>query len=101
MYNEKYQWVKGKGMKPKYSAGSKVRIKSQGTPARFLDAGILQYENMTGEVIESASVVAFMVGPGTGLQNTGGYTTVYHYTVKINEEITLHDILEDCLEIVG
>jgi hypothetical protein len=83
-------------MGPKYSAGNKVRIKSQIFPEKNFDTTISLYENMTGEIIESANIVAFIHGQGAGEQ-----ITIYHYTVKITEKVILHDVLEDWLEIVS
>jgi hypothetical protein len=87
-------------MGPKYIAGNKVRIKSQDLIGRVLDANISQYENMTGEIIESTNIVAFIVEPWAKPGGTGERVTVYYYTVKIDEETTLNDVLEDCLEII-
>jgi hypothetical protein len=84
-------------MGARYSVGSKVRIKPEDFIGRILDPQISQYENMTGEIIESANIVAF-VRP-INLMNSGERITVYHYTVKINEQTILHDVLEECLEI--
>jgi hypothetical protein len=87
-------------MKPKYAAGSKVRIKPQSYPGGFLDANIRRYENMTGEVVESTSVVAFLVGSTPSLQRPVERTTVYQYTIRISDEVTLHDVVEDILEMI-
>ena len=85
-------------MNPKYSAGSKVRIKSQDLLGRNLDRNIHLYENMSGEVIESINIVGFMIEPWANLKDQDEQVTIYHYTVRINDEVTLHDVLEECLE---
>lgn len=89
-----------KSMRAKYSAGNRVRIKSPDFPERILDPKILQYENMIGEIIDSTNIVAFIGEPSWKLKDSGERITIYHYTVRINDQITLHDVLEDCLEII-
>jgi hypothetical protein len=86
-------------MNAKYSAGNKVRIKSRDFLGRILDPKITQFENMTGEVIESTNIVAFIGSPWSTMKGPGERITVYHYTVKISEKIVLHDVLEESLEI--
>lgn len=88
-------------MKPKYSAGNKVRIKSQDFLGRILDPNIHLYENMSGEIIESTNIVAFIGEPWANLKESGERFTIYHYSVRINDQVTLHDVLEDCLEKIG
>jgi hypothetical protein len=85
-------------MKPKYLAGSKVRIKSHDFLGRILDPNIHLYENMSGEIIESINIVGFIREPWAKLKDRDERVTIYHYTVKINDQVTLHDVLEDCLE---
>jgi hypothetical protein len=84
-------------MGARYPVGSKVKIKHEDFLGRVLDPQIGRFENMVGEVIESANIVAF-VRP-INLMNSGERITVHHYTVKINEQTILHDVLEECLEI--
>ncbi len=86
-------------MKPKYEKGVKVRIRASDFMGRILDPRIRQYENMSGEIIESTSIVAFVGGLRSNTQSSSERVTVYQYTVKIDDQIILHDILEDCLEI--
>ena len=86
-------------MRPKYFVGVKVRIKSCSVRGTLLDPAISQYDNMVGEIIESTNIVAFIVEPWANLEGTGGRVTVYHYKVRINSEITLPDVMEECLEI--
>ncbi len=86
-------------MKAKYSVGEKVRIKSQDFLGRILDPKIREYENMIGEVVASFNIVAFIGSSWPDLQDSGQRITVYHYTVKINDQIILQDVLEECLEI--
>ncbi len=88
-------------MGPKYSIGNKVRIKPRDFLDRILDPKINQYENLTGEIIEATRVVAFLNENWSRLEGSEGHVTIYHYTVKINDKITLHDIFEECLEVLG
>ena len=85
-------------MEPKYFQGTKVRIKTIDFIGRVLDPKIRQYENMVGEIIESTNIVAFIEEPWSNLKDSHERVTIYHYTVKINDEIILHDVLENCLE---
>ncbi len=85
-------------MKPKYEKGAKVRIKASDFMGKILDPRIRQFENMSGEIIESTSIVAFVGGLRSDPQSSSERVTVYQYTVKIDDQIILHDILEDCLE---
>jgi hypothetical protein len=92
--------ARGNGMKPKYSKGSKVRIKSHDILGRVMDPKIHLYENMAGEIIESISIVGFIREPWSNLQDPDERITIYHYTVRIDDHVTLHDVLEDCLEMI-
>ena len=85
-------------MRPKYSKGNKVRIKPHDFLGRILDPDIQLYENMSGEIIESTNVVAFIREPWANPEDSTQTVTVYHYTVRINDEITLRDVLEEYLE---
>ena len=87
-------------MGPKYSAGNKVRIKYQNFPNKILESRILQYENMTGEIIETTSTVAFIGSPWSNLRDSGECVTLYHYTVRINDQVTLSNVTEEYLEIM-
>jgi hypothetical protein len=93
-------WFGGNGMKPKYSAGNKIRIKSHDLFGRTANSNISLYENMTGEIIEATNVVAFIAEPWANTRKSGERINIYHYTVKINDQIILHDVIEDYLEIV-
>ena len=86
-------------MKPRYAVGNKVRIKPGDFLERSLNPELRQYENMTGEIIESVGIMAFIGETRANPERPGGRITVYCYTVRINDQITLYDITEDCLEI--
>jgi hypothetical protein len=88
-------------MRPKYAKGDKVRIKARDLPERISDPNVRRYENMTGEVIESTNIVAFMAEPLSNLYGPAGRVTIYHYSVKLSDQIILHDVLEDFLEFSG
>lgn len=88
-------------MGPKYSVGNRVRIKSHDISGAFIDYSIQSYENMTGEILGATSIVAFLSSPWQQISSGGGRITIYHYTVRINDEITLYDVTEDYLEIIS
>jgi hypothetical protein len=96
-------WIglRGRGMKSKFSPGNKVRIKSSDILGRILDPTISMYENMTGEIIEITNIVAFIGGPWSTLKDSNQPITIYHYKVKIDDQTTLQDVLEECLEIIA
>jgi hypothetical protein len=90
----------GEAIGSKFSVGNKVRIKSRDFLGRPLDPKIQQYENMVGEIVEGTNIIGFLGEKRLNQNEHVDYITIYHYTVRLNEEITLHDVLEDCLEIV-
>ncbi len=85
-------------MVPKYSAGHKVRIKARNLPWQSLDPRLQSYENMVGEVLDSINVVAFIGEPWAPTGSSSKRITVYHYTVRIDERVTLHNVTEEFLE---
>jgi hypothetical protein len=94
-------YTKGeKHMGPKYSKGNKVRIKSQNILGRGSDSSLKSYENMVGEILDETNIVAFLTSPWTNIAVRGEQITIYHYTVRINDQVTLFDVTEDYLEII-
>jgi hypothetical protein len=87
-------------MVPKYSAGAKVRIKAHNDVGRILDPKVQIYENMTGEVVDVKDIVAFIGEPWATAREANERIVIYHYTVRIDDQIVLHDVFEDCLEII-
>ncbi len=85
-------------MAPKYTKGNKVRIKSRSFMERTFDPAIGKYENMVGEVIESVNVVAFVAKSRDFQGESSEQITIYQYSVKLDDEVILHNILEDFLE---
>ncbi len=86
-------------MKAKYAAGSKVKIKPRDFISGVLNPEIRHYEEMTGEIVESICVVGFVGETRTNPNTPDEHVTVYHYTVKISEDVVLHNVLEDLLEL--
>ena len=88
-------------MKPKFLTGTKVRIRARDKNSRLLHPDIDQYEDVIGTVLSSRSVVAFTVEPA--LKNvyagTNIITTVYMYSIKVDNGTTLQDLMEDYLEV--
>jgi hypothetical protein len=87
-------------MGPKYAAGTKVRIKAHDFHGMVLDPKIQHHENMTGEILDSIDIVTFLGDPSENIAGTDKRISIYHYTISINDQIILHDVSEDCLEIV-
>ncbi len=87
-------------MGPKYAKGTRVRIKAHDLLGSILDPDIKKFENMTGEILDSVNIVAFIRDPWAQIEGTDKRITIYHYTVRINEQITLYDVSEDCIEIM-
>jgi hypothetical protein len=86
-------------MGPKYGIGERVVIKAGYHRGMSADARIKEYDTMVGEVLESVSAVAFLGDPqGFGLTSEERIT-VYHYTIKISDDLTLHDIFEEYLHV--
>jgi hypothetical protein len=55
---------------------------------------------MMGEILDSFNVVAFISDPWTKIDDAERRISIYHYRVRISDQIILHDVAEDCLEIV-
>jgi len=53
---------------------------------------------MVGEILESINIVAFVGEPWAPTGVSSKRITVYHYTVRIDERVTLHDVTEEFLE---
>jgi hypothetical protein len=85
-------------MEPKYVAGNKVRIKAHDLPWKVLDPNLQSFENMVGEILDSENIVAFISEPWAPTGGSGKRITIYYYTVRIDERVTLHNVTEDFLE---
>ena len=85
-------------MKPKYTTGSNVRIKPQDLYGKTLNPEIKTYENMIGKIVDVSSVIAYRIESRIHLGDAIDKITTYNYSVRINDQITIRDILEDCLE---
>jgi hypothetical protein len=53
---------------------------------------------MVGEILESINIVAFVGEPWAPTGVSSKRITVYYYTVRIDERVTLHDVTEEFLE---
>lgn len=87
-------------MVPRYSTGAKVRIKARNKVGRILDPKVQLYENMTGEVVDAKDIVAFIGEPWATARGSNERIVIYHYTIRIDDQIVLHDVVEDYLEII-
>ena len=87
-------------MGPKYAKGAKVRIKAHDFLGIVIDPEIHHYENMIGEILDSINIVGFIRDPWAKIQGTDRRIAVYHYTIRVGDQITLYDVSEECLEIV-
>ena len=86
-------------MGPKYGVGDRVVIKADYYQGLILDSRLGRYNSLTGEVVESISAVAFAGDPRGPAVTPDERITVYHYTVRINDEVTLEDVFEDYLRL--
>lgn len=87
-------------MQPRYSDGTKVKIKTRDTTGQIVYRELERYENMSGVVINSKVVIGYPFGPVTILQHpyVDLATKLYMYTVKLEEGVTPYDLSEYCLE---
>jgi len=87
-------------MVPKYTSGTKVRIKVHDFMGMLLDS---RFNNMitwqVKSLIQSTSWL-FISDPWAKIGATDKRISIYHYTIRIDDRIILHDVSEDCLEIV-
>lgn len=85
---------------PKFSDGTKVRIKTKDTRRQFVYREFERYENRAGVVLNSKSVVAYYLRPSTDVEksNVERATTLRMYSVKLEEGITIHNLTEYYLE---
>ena len=83
-------------MQPRYFDGTKVRIRTKDATGQVVYRELEEYENMAGEVIGSRAVVAYFARPVTFMPDQRG--TLYMYTVKLDEGVTLYNLAEYCLE---
>lgn len=87
-------------MGPKYTAGTKVRIKAHDFLGMVLDSKIQRFDNGVGEILDSINIVAFITDPWAKIGGTDKRISIYHYSIRIDDQIILHDVSEDCLEIM-
>jgi hypothetical protein len=87
-------------MKPKFSDGAKVKIKVRDATGQVVYRELEKYENASGVVVSSKTVIAYFLQPMTFEIWTQRDlpTTVLTYTVKLEEGVTLEDLTEYCLE---
>ena len=86
-------------VQPKYSDGAKVKIRAR-TAVRIMLPNLARYEDLSGKVLRSSEVVAFF------LQSTeyasqflvGPESTLFMYTVELDEGPVLNDVTEYFLE---
>jgi hypothetical protein len=87
-------------VQPRFSDGTKVRIKIGIVERQFLYNDLEKYENRSGVVLNSEAVVAFFRQPTPIVEQSysGLPITLYLYTVELEEGITIHDLTEYYLE---
>ncbi len=86
-------------MGPKFGVGDKVVIKADYYQGLVLDSRLRRYDSLIGEVVESVSAVAFAGDPREPRLVSDERITVYHYTVRIDDEVTLEDVFEEYLRL--
>lgn len=87
-------------MQPRYSDGMKVRVRARDAGGRLVYRELESYEDMSGVVLSSKAVVGYILRPITITERPQADlpTTLYMYTVKLEEGITLSNLTEYCLE---
>lgn len=83
-------------MKAKFAVGTKVRIRV-GHRGLYAFSDLSRYDNLTGEVISSMPVVAYVMRSWR-MDEQGVAESIQCYRVRLQEGIELTDLLEDCLE---
>jgi hypothetical protein len=81
----------------KYACGSKVRIRSSrsmGDPY----SNMWQYANLTGEVVSSESVPAYLV-KSWAIEAIGAVQMLQVYTVRLDMGVELDGVIEESLEL--
>ena len=83
-------------MQPRYLEGTKVRIRTSGASRQFMYRELETYENMSGVVLSSKAVIAYVFHPMISLEQsyTDAATTLNMYTVKLEDGIMLYSTRE-------
>ena len=82
-------------MTAKYARGAKIRINAKKGDGEFSYSLIREYNGMTGEVVSSVSVVAYLVDPGFGRHTP---QTIEAYIIRLDAGVEVQNIVEDYLE---
>ena len=87
-------------VQPRYPDGMKVRIRIKNAEGQVLYRDLERYENMTGVILNSKAIIAYFLPFVTVVERSqeDWPITLYMYTVKLEEGITLNDLIEYCLE---
>lgn len=87
-------------MQPRFSEGTKVRIRIRDAGGQVVYRELERYEKRAGVVLNSKAVIAYFVRPVIIMEQSDKDlpATLYMYTVKLEEGVTLHDLTEYCLE---
>jgi hypothetical protein len=87
-------------VKPRFADGTKVRIRTRDVGGLVTYRELERYQNLTGVVLSSKEVVAYVLRPITIIEKTHSdqATTLYVYTVKLEEGLTLYNLTEHSLE---
>jgi len=82
--------------KPRYSEGSKVKIKTGGW---LTYPSLKGYEDMVGVVTSAKAVIAYVSHTRFVAVSDSHETTMYVYSVELSQGVTLYDLMEYCLEL--
>jgi len=84
-------------MLAKYSEGAKVKIKARYFIRQVWFTDLIKYENMTGTVLGSKDVVAYMLQQ---ISASGGNiaTTIPMYSIEMEDGTMLYDVADYYLE---
>lgn len=87
-------------MQPRFGHGTKIRIKTRSAVDQVLYRDLIRYENQSGVVLSSKAVIGYFARPIGTLEHsqTERPTTLHVYTVKLEQGVTLDDLVEYYLE---
>jgi hypothetical protein len=84
-------------VKPKYSRGAKVRVRTRGP---VVDPELKKYENMRGTVVSTKEVVAYAFQAGLLAEPENVPIILFAYSVELEQGFRVDDLFEFSLELV-
>lgn len=84
-------------VKPKYSQGAKVRVRTRGP---VVDPELKKYENMRGTVVSTKEVVAYALQTSLPAESESAPMVLFAYSVELEHGFRVDDLFEFSLELV-